>query len=144
MVERNGGTVDSDNVNIKVQIPQTIPLEIAFEGHYPNSKIPLNNEVENEFSFEFEGIGFGVIGGSSKTSDEEYVFEVEMYIDGSLVETANLPTTFRDRRFYPFYKYQLSNGKHNVRFKVLNPTNDAKVSLQEVVTYSNEPLKVKF
>lgn len=144
MVERNGGTVDSDNVNIKVQTPQTIPLEIAFEGHYPNSKIELNNEIENEFSFEFEGIGFCVIGGSSKTGDEEYVFEVEMYIDGSLVETANLPTAFRDRRFYPFYKYQLSNGKHNVRFKVLNPTNDAKVSLQEVVTYSNEPLKVKF
>ncbi len=144
MVERNGGTVGTDNINIKVQIPQTIPLEIAFEGHYPNSKIPINNEVENEFSFEFEGIGFGVIGGASNTGEEEYVFDVEMHIDGELVETAKLPTAFRDRRFYPFYKYQLPNGKHNVRFKVLNPTTTAKVALQQVVTYGQEPFKVKF
>lgn len=144
MVERNGGTIDSNNVNIKVQVPKTIPLEIAFEGHYPNSKISLNDEVENEFSFDFDGIGFGVIGGASKTGDEEYVFEVEMYIDGTLVETAKLPTAFRDRRFYPFYKYQLPNGKHSVRFKVLNPTADAKVSLEQVVTYDDKPFKVKF
>jgi hypothetical protein len=144
MIERNGGSIDSNNVNIKVQAPKTVPLEIAFEGHYPLSKIELNNEIENEFSFEFEGIGFGVIGGASKTGDKEHVFDVEMYVDGTLLEAAKLPTAFRDRRFYPFYKYQLPNGKPNVRFKVLNPTTDAKVSLQQAVTYGEEPFKVKF
>ena len=67
-----------------------------------------------------------------------------MHIDGTLVETAKLPTAFRDRRFYPFYKYQLPNGKHSVRFKVLNPTADAKVSLEQVVTYGEEPFIAKF
>jgi hypothetical protein len=144
MIERNGGEVGSDHVTIKVQQPETIPLEVAFEGHYPNSKIMLDKEVKDELSFEFEGIGFALAGGASKTGEEDYVFEVEMYVDGNLVETAKLPTAFRDRRFYPFYKYQLPKGLHKVMFKVLNPTEDAKLQLQFAVTYDDEPFSVQF
>jgi hypothetical protein len=144
MVERNGGEVGSEDVTIKFQHPETIPLEVAFEGHYPKSKISLDKEVEDEFSFEFEGIGFALAGGASKTGEEDHIFEVEMYIDGELVETAKLPTAFRDRRFYPFYNYQLPKGSHEVRFKVLNPTEDAKLQLQFAVTYDDEPFSVQF
>ncbi len=143
MVERNGGSISTDQVTIKVQQPETVALEVAFEGHYPNGKIMLDKEVKDELSFEFDGIGFALVGGAEKTGENDYVFEVEMYVDGSLIETAKLPTAFRDRRFYPFYRYQLANSSHEVRFKVLNPTNDAKLQLWYAITYGSEPIAAK-
>ena len=143
MIERNGGQVGSDQVIIKIQEPVTVPLEIAFEDHYPRAKIMLNqevNEVKEELSFEFDGIGFAVVGEAKRTGEEDHIFEVEMYIDDELAETAKLPTQFRDRRFYPFYKYQLSNGLHQVRFRILNPTDKAKLELEYAITYGNEPI----
>jgi len=143
MVERNGGSIDADQVTIKVQQPETVALEVAFEGHYPNGKIKLDKEVKDELSFEFDGIGFALVGGADKTGENDHIFEVEMYVDGDLIETAKLPTAFRDRRFYPFYKYQLANGSHAVRFKVLNPTDDAKLQLGYAITYGSEPMAAK-
>ena len=144
MIERNGGEVGADHVTINVQRPETVPLEVAFEGHYPNDKITLNKEIKDELSFEFEGIGFAMTGEASKTGENDHIFEVEMYVDGALVETAKLPTAFRDRRFYPFYKYQLADGPHEVRFKVLNPTEKANIRLEYAIIYGDEPLKVEF
>lgn len=147
MIERNGGTINGDNVTISVQSPITVPFEEAFTGHFPKKKMRLGEmkeavEIEDEFSFEFEGIGFGIVGGTFKLGEEEYVFEVEMRIDGELVETAKLPTAFKNRRFYPFYRYQLPNGNHKVDFKILNPTDKAKLSLQSAVIYGDKPYKV--
>jgi hypothetical protein len=99
MIERNGGQVGTDRVTIRIQEPVTIPLEIAFEGHYPSAKIMLNEEVDevkDELSFGFDGIGFAVVGEAKRTGEEEHIFEVAMYIDGELIETAKLPTLFRD------------------------------------------------
>lgn len=139
MIKRNGGEVSGDEVTIKLQEPKTVPLEIAFEGHYPVEKRELNEDLTNETSFEFEGIGFAVTGEANKKGKEDYTFEVKMYIDGELVETAKLPTKFVHRRFYLFWRYQLPMGEHEVRLKVLNPTDKAEISLESVVVYSNKP-----
>lgn len=144
VVRRNGGTVTDKDVTIKLQKPKTVPLEVAFEGHYPRKQIALGTAVADEASFEFEGIGFVVNGAANANGGPDHTFEAEMYIDGELVETVKLPTAFTVRKFYPFWRYQLRMGKHKVRFKVLNPAEKATLNLEYVITYADKPVKVEF
>lgn len=144
MIKRGGGQVSDREVTIKVQKPKTVPLEVAFEGHWPKEKISLARELKDQTSFEFEGIGFAVMGSAEKAGEEDYVFEVEMYIDGKFIETAKLPTNFVLRRFTPFWRYQLAMTKHEVRLKMLNPTDKAKLNLDDAVIYGNRPFRAKY
>jgi len=144
MIKRNGGMVTNKEVTIRVQKPKTVPLEVAFEGHWPKEKRALGQQLTDETTIEFEGIGFAINGDAQRTGEADYVFEVEMYIDGKLIETAKLPTKFIHRRFTSFWRYQLKPGKHQVRLKVLNPTNKAKLQLGDIVVYGNRPFKAKY
>lgn len=145
MIKRNGGEVKEDVVIIKHQIPETIPLEVAFEGHYPVKTI-IPQKTKNEISFEFEGIGFAVAGPSNikDYGKRNHVFETEMYIDGELIETEKLPTATNQRRFTPFWKYKLPKGKHKVIIKILNPVDYAQIETKYVVIYDDKPYKVDF
>jgi len=53
MIEKGGGSSSGDEVHIKVQQPNTVPLEVAFEGHYPVKKV-IPERKGREISFEFE------------------------------------------------------------------------------------------
>ena len=142
LIKKHGGGVSKDKVTIKLQKPKPVPLEIAFEGHYAIEKKTLEKTLTDETSFEFEGIGFLVIGKANKIGEKDYTFEVEMYIDDNLVETVKLPTKIIHRRFYLFWQYQLALAKHKVRLKVLNPTDEANIYLKFVFIYGNKPRKV--
>lgn len=144
VIKRNGGTVTDNEVTIKVQRPKTVPLEVAFEGHWPKQQVSLARELKDKTSFEFEGIGFAVEGSAQKTGEQDHVFEVEMYIDGKFIEKAKLPTKFIHRRFTPFWRYQLRDGKHKVQLKVLNPTDAAKLQLDYFIVYGNRPFRAKY
>ncbi|GAI13281.1 unnamed protein product [marine sediment metagenome] len=145
MIERNGGEVRENDIVIKFQEPAQVQLEIAFEGHFPIDKIWLERTLEDETSFKFEGVGFAVTGGAAnKRGEEDYTFNVELYIDGDLIEIAKLPTKFQARRFYPFWRYQLPMGEHEVILKLLNPTDKADVHLEYAIVYGNEPFKVEY
>jgi hypothetical protein len=128
MIERNGGTVRDDNVEIKIEEIKPVKLEIGFEGHYPIEKKMLSfgkldlNVNKDETTFEFEGIGFAVNGdikGYSDGKDGFYTLEAELYVDDELVSTSKLPNNYTTRKNTLFWKYQLPNGKHNVKIIVL-------------------------
>lgn len=145
MIARNGGEIRNDELEIKLQEPQRIPLEIAFEGHYPVAKaIPQRNG--DEISFEFEGIGFAMAAPADgkDLGEKNHVFETEMYIDGDLVEKAKLPTAVNQRRFTPFWRYGLPKGKHQVRIKILNPIDYGDIDVLYAVIYDDKPYEVKF
>ena len=98
--------------------------------------------MTDEASFEFEGIGFATSGGvrpATKGAAVDHTFNVEMYIDGALVGTTKLPADYRKRKFIPFWKYQLPMGKHTVRLKVLNPTDEAGIQIPDAVIYTDKP-----
>lgn len=145
MISRNGGEVKDNEVVIKVQEPKKVPLEIAFEGHYPAGQV-IPKTTKDEISFEFEGIGFAVAGPSNikDHGERNHVFEAEMYIDGKLVETAKLPTATNQRRFTPFWRYQLPRGKHKVVIKILNPVDYAQIQTNYVIVYDDKPFEVNF
>ncbi|UCH62916.1 MAG: ADP-ribosylglycohydrolase family protein [Fidelibacterota bacterium] len=144
MIERNGGEIRENDIVIKFQEPAPVPLEIAFEGHFPIDKIWLGQTLEGEASFKFDGIGFAVTGWANKKGEEDSTFDVEMYIDGDLVETVKLPTKFQARRFYPFWRYQLPTGEHEVVLKLLNPNDKADVRLEYAIVYDDEPYTARY
>ena len=149
MIKRNGGTVDEKSVSIAVQKPETVPLEVAFEGHFPKEKIPLEKALGETLEFEFDGIAFVITGEAKKDGEKEYasaddyVFEVDVVIDGEFSETVKLPTAFKTRRFYLIWKYQLPEGHHTVQLKLKNPSDTRHVNLDNVLIYDSKPLAAK-
>lgn len=149
VIKRNGGTVNGDEITIKLQEPKPVRLEVAFEGHYPVERRPLFSDAEDrwdglvikdEGTLEFEGIGFAVTGRVNKSGEEDYTLNVEMYIDDELVETSKMPSNYISRKPTPFWRYQLAKGKHVVRIKILNPSDKATIVLNNLIVYDDKPL----
>jgi hypothetical protein len=140
-IERNGGKVHGDNVDIVVQAPKAVQFEQGFPRLYPTEKKWLGKLDMKEVNFEFTGTGFVVLGSADKKKSEstDYVFEAELYVDGEKKETAKLPTNFTTRRHELFWKYGLPNKKHSVTIKVLNSNSDYKVDATEYISYSDTP-----
>jgi len=132
---------------IRVQKPARVPFEAAFENHVAKERRPLttrasDGEVQSvvladTYQFEFDGIGFALMGDAS-SDGEDHVFLAELHIDGELVETAEWPTKFTSRRFYLFWKYAMEDGSHEVEVRLINPTENARVTLEAVVVYGAE------
>jgi hypothetical protein len=143
MIRRNGGTISEKEVSIRFQEPETVPLEVAFEGHYPVARVTPRT-IGNEIVFEFNGIGFALAAPpDGKVYGNNHVFETEMYIDGRLVEKAKLPTEINKRRFTPFWRYQLPDGNHKVVIKILNPAENARLEYTQAIIYGNKPFEIE-
>lgn len=140
-IEAGGGVVNGDQITIKIQQPVAVNYEKAFEGHYPVEKKNINILLQQASQFSFDGNGF-VLKGYVKCDDEDYVANVEMYIDGELVETANLPvakaSSIDDRRVDLFHKYQLEDMEHTVVLEWKNPNKNAQIYLGEVLVYASQ------
>ena len=147
MIRRGGGQVEDDSVAIRVQDGETVEFEDAFENHGALERRPLGTPdskgehqpltLADTYDFEFDGIGFALMGAAS-SEGEDYVFEAELHVDGELVETAKWPTKFTTRRFYLFWKYALDDGPHRAEVRLVNPTDDARVTLESIVVYGAE------
>ena len=141
LVRRNGGAIDGETVQIKVQRPKALPLEVSFEGHFPKERRTLDirlNDTAGEAEFSFDGIGFAVNGEAVKPSEEspDVDLEVEMAIDGEPAARSILPTADRTRKPTLFWRYRLKPGQHRVRIKLLNPSAGAEIRLSDVVVYT--------
>ena len=149
VVERNRGKITGDQVTIVRQTPKAVRLEQAFPGHHPVLATGIRKDLENEYSFDFEGVGFVVKGEARPKNrpaagDESgFAFNVELYVDGQKIETVKLPVNFTQRRYDLFWRYQLPKGKHTVRMKLLNPDSAHTVRLNEVLVYSDRPVPSK-
>ena len=149
VIEKNGGSVDGDEITIKLQDPKPVRLEVSFKDHHPIERRPLMGAkggliLSDETSLEFEGVGFAITGGVQKTGEEDYTFNVEMYIDDELVETSKMPSDYKSRKPTPFWRYQLKKGKHTIKLKVLNPSDKAKISLNNLIVYDDKPTTPKY
>jgi hypothetical protein len=140
-LERNGGKVNGNNITLPSQKITPVRFEKSFDGHYPILKMPVNWSTDkDEISFDFEGIGFVIRGEavSKESKESKYVFDTELYVDGKVVEKAKLPVDFTTRRYELAWKYQLPKGKHSVKLKVLNPSNDNSLTRVEAIVYSDK------
>jgi hypothetical protein len=139
VIERGGGKVEDDQVTIVCQQPEPVRYEKAFEGHYPTERISIHKAIDQSSGFEFNGIGF-VAKGGVHCDDKAYVANVEVYLDGQLMETAKLPASYTTRRHELTWKYRLPKDDHKVSFKWLNPKPGATINVSEAVIYSDAPV----
>lgn len=137
MIERNGGTIKEDSVEILVQSPKEVRLEQSFPNLIPKKKEALWCPVDKEISFEFEGTGFAWRGEATKTSNDksDYVFDVTFYLNDKEVERCILPTSYKLRKHDLIWKYNLPQGKYKVKMVVNNPHPDYKVYSWDYITF---------
>jgi hypothetical protein len=144
-IKRNGGTVTDANITLAVQKPKAVRLEQSFPGHFPVEKRTIQKELDKEYSFEFDGIGFVLRGevkprsGNSWGNTNPFAFEAEVYIDDVKTESISLPASFILRRHELAWKYALKSGKHSVKVKLLNEDKDHFVSIWDVLVYKDKP-----
>jgi hypothetical protein len=157
LLKKNGATIKDDVFEIPYQMVEPVRLEVGFEGHYPKEKVFIRyrsnvvipglaqlDEDHREIEFDFEGIGFALNGEAEKEDpglEEEHIFNMEMYIDGELVETFDMPTYYRTRKFEVAWKYQLPEGKHTVRIKALNPRGGYQIRVDDLIVYGSKEIK---
>lgn len=139
-IQKNGGRIEGEQVVIATQQPKPVKLEQSFQDHHPVAKIQVGKTLSPEITFDFEGVGFVVRGRTAnRNSASDYIGKAEVYIDGKLVETAGLPADFTTRRYELCWKYQLPMQKHTIRIRLLNPTDQNPVFVEDVIVYSNQP-----
>ncbi len=138
MIEREGGTVQEDQVTIVCQQPSPVAFEQGFEGHYPVASMWIHKPITDVDTIRFEGIGV-VIVGNVQSPDRNYVAEVEVHLDGAPVETVRMPADSRKRRLEVFWRYRLPKGQHYLTFNWKNPMPEATLSLTDGLVYSDAP-----
>lgn len=141
LIRRHGGTVADDHVVIAVQPVEAVRVEQNFVGHFPVAEVALRRRLAGETSFTFDGIGFVVQGSARSESGKEHMIVVDVFVDDRLVESVELPTALARRRFIPFWKYELAEGKHTVRLKVRDPSPDATIWLERAIVYGSKPAR---
>jgi hypothetical protein len=162
-VKSAGGTVNNDNIIIPYSNPVPVAFEQNFENTFPVFRDRFDQSFTNELSYDFVGNGFIFYGNMVKNSkidknyidrvskrvgsevfglaepDDNYVAELEMYIDGKLDEIIKLPMKNTSRRLEPAWKYQLAEGNHNVILKWLNPNPAYEIRINDIMIYSEKP-----
>ena len=144
LVRRNGGRVTATHVEVPVQPVRAVKLEQNFAGHHPVEKRSLRTELADEYSFEFEGIGYAINASVRSADGKDRVPRVEVHVDGKHVETVKLPSNETARRFVAFWRYQLPDGKHTVRLKLANPAEGGSVSLDYAILYDDQPFRPRY
>jgi len=165
VIQLAGGKTEGDRLEIPLAEPVPVAFEQNFENTYPVSRDKIDLSFTDEFAFDFTGNGYILYGNMVKRSkidkdyidriskrlgsevfglaelNDPYVAEVEIYIDGVLDEKVLLPMKNTSRRLEPAWKYQLSEGKHDVRLKWLNHSDDYEIRINDLIVYSeNQPV----
>jgi len=140
MIKRNGGSEEGDNILIKYQVPQTVPLEIAFEGLFPTERKRLGKQLSSdnpEMSFEMEGCGFIVNGRAAKEGPlPNATLEVDIFTDGQFLETVKMPTQSLVRKLEVAWKYDLPEEARTISLKARNIPEGYRIDLGDVLLYS--------
>lgn len=146
LIERNGGRVDDDVVEIPRQEVKVLPLEQNFISTFPIYRDQKDAWMEDEYEFDFNGNGFCIWGnlvclrGISRNyadrvskkhvgsevfalaeQQDDYVAEIEVWIDGELDQVSVLPMKGTSRKLEPAWKYCMPEGKHTVKMVWRNP-----------------------
>ena len=157
VIEKYGGTVGEETVEIKVQTPETLPLEVAFPNVYP-AKITMTTPPENRRgkwenlltldsdapqTIEFSGIGLVVKGGMGRGMDEEYVGELEVSIDGKVDRVVKLPADYRYRTAELYWNVEIPDGDHTATLKWLNPVEGQELGVRGYTEFSSQKSEIE-
>jgi len=162
MIKLAGGKTDGDKIVIPFAEPVAVAFEQNFEKTFPTFRDRYDKSFTDELSYDFVGNGYIFYGNLVKNSkidknyidrvskrvgsevfglaetDDPYVAELEVYIDGKLDETVKMPMKNTSRRLEPAWKYQLAEGNHNVTLKWINPKPEYEIRINDIMVYSEK------
>jgi len=161
-IKKNGGKVIDDQIIIPLKPAFVFPLEQNFEDTYPLYRDRKDCFMIDNYCFDFNGNGFAIWGNICCTRnitanyikrvstrhigsevfglaepDDQYVAKIEVWIDGELDQTVDLPMKNTRRRVEPAWKYQLKEGQHHVKLKWLNRESDYIIRINDIMYYSS-------
>jgi len=157
VIEKYGGTVGEETVEIKVQTPEPLALEVAFPNIYP-AKVTMATPPESRrgkweslstlnsdepMSIAFSGIGLVVKGGLGRGIDEEYVGELEVSIDGQVERVVKLPADYRKRTAELYWNVEIPDGDHTATLKWLNPVEGGEINVLGYAEFSNQKKEIE-
>lgn len=162
IIKSEKGTADQNGIRIPLKEPLPVAFEQNFDNTYPIYRDRYDKSFTDELVYDFEGNGFIFYGNLVKNSkidknyidrvsrrvgsevfglaepDEEYVALLDMYIDGQRDQTIRLPMKNTSRRLEPAWKYQLNEGKHQVRLVWINPHKEYEIRINDILIYSEK------
>lgn len=107
----------------------------------------MNKEIREVENIKFNGKGIVVKytfmeeRNHETLSEDDYVAEIRIVLDGEAVETVTLPAKMNSRKQELFYKYKLEEKEHELSFQWLNPENGRNIYITSYIPYTSEPLK---
>lgn len=166
MIENAGGSTNGNDIVIPLAKPIAVAFEQNFENTFPIERNKIDESFTDEINFEFTGNGYLLYGNMVKSSkvdvayvdrvskrtygseafglaesDDPYVAIMEVYMDGVLDQTVNLPMMNSARRLEPAWKYQLTEGKHTLKLKWVNHDPKYEYRINDLIVYSeNKPV----
>jgi len=143
IIQENGGKVEKDRIELPVTEIRPVKLEVGFKGHFPTERYAIKkrlNKENQQLDLEFTGNGFA-LAGWARSDIGETIIELEMSIDGGSPERFTMPTSSQSRRLELAWKYQLTEGKHTIKIKMLNPKNGVRVDVGDILIYSSNKIK---
>ena len=163
LIEKNGGEVRESEVVIPISKPEVLPLERNFVDTYPLMRDQKDAWMSEDYEFDFSGNGFVIWGNlvclrgisadyAARVSkkhvgsevfalaeeDDDYVAEVEVWIDGALDQVSVLPMKGTSRKLEPAWKYGLPEGRHSVKLHWRNPKPDTYLLRINAIQYYSQ------
>jgi hypothetical protein len=147
LIEQNGGKIEADKVQIKVQKPETVRFEQSFEGLFPKEERYLRQYfTDKNIAIDFSGNGIVVLGNVNSicsTTKSDYVALLDVYIDGEKVEQVKMPFDYIVRKYDIYHKYLLKEGKHHLEIIWANKDKDYSIYMKSIVIYSDTAISPK-
>lgn len=142
-IEKNGGAVKGNNITIKLQQPKPVLFEKSFPGLFVKEKKNVSwSPAKDEISFEYEGTGFVLRGETGRWENRSPdIINAELFLDGKSAGAIKLPISFTIRRHEICWNYDLPEGKHTVKVKILNPPLQYPIYNTEAIIYTNKKPK---
>ena len=141
-IEKNGGKVNGNTINIPFQQPVAVKYEKSFTGIYPVLKMqPTWSAAKDEINFNFDGTGFVLRGESAKYDNHsDFIFHAWLYVDDKHPVAVELPVNYTTRRYELCWQYGLPKGHHTVKLKISNPSKEYEIRPGDVIVYSDKLL----
>ncbi|TVR70156.1 MAG: ADP-ribosylglycohydrolase family protein [Marinilabiliales bacterium] len=147
MIERNGGRVLDDVVEIRYQVVEPVRFEESFAGLYPVDRIshqwPMKwaglNEGSLVYTNKFKGSAVVVAGNVEKRQSglPDHDIEIDIFINGELMETSVMPTDYQRRKLDIYWNYDLPEAEHEIRLVPRDLPPGYQVNIHALIVYSN-------
>jgi len=147
MIERNGGNLLADKVEIKYQTVKPVRFEESFAGLYPKRRIqnPWGDfwrgfgSGGQEFKATFTGSAVVVNGrvGIEKAGLPDYNLTIDVYLNDELAETVVMPTNQTIRKHDIYWNYDLAEKDHELKLVPRDFPEGYYLAVNAVIIYSN-------